>query len=411
MNAARTDQTAAAILELRDRLIERNGEAADPSAHLDFALLELELSRAGFAQAQPVQAFQRAVHAVRQSAGMPGWLFGGASGLGWLVARFSRSLGIEVAGTDVVDHVVAELLADLPVEVDTDLPQGPLGLAVYGVAHPDPVAGGRIVDQVLDVIESRSARDADGIFWRLTHRELRAQLNPDSIGQADLGVAHGQAGVIGLLSSVVRSRVGNTERATRLLRESTAWLLAQRNTDAPSHFGHVAGDDHGRSRDAWCYGDPGISLVLYQAARALDDRDIFAVARSVAQTVLRRPAESSEVVDCSLCHGSSFLAFIGHQLRWFDAELDIDAFADHWREEVLAAIDAGPLTYPIPAGGRGELPHFLEGDVGVALALLTTVSRVRPIWTDLLLADFVPSASQFGASEAARYQAPLLQAV
>jgi len=411
MNSTCTDRTSEAVVELRRRLIERCDETTDPAVLLDFALLELELARAGCAMAQPVKAFQTAMAGVRQASGLSPWLFNGAAGLGWLAARLSVFLGKNVAGTEVVDQVVFGLLADLPAEVDVDLPQGPLGLAVYGIAHPNLEVGGRIVDEVLRVIEDRAQHDEDGMYWLLTDRAIRAELNPGSIGKADLGVAHGQAGVVGLLSSVVRARIGNVELATKLLRDSTRWLLAQRSEGTVSHFGHVACEAHETSRDAWCYGDPGTALVLYQAAQALDDREIFAIAHRVSESVLQRPAETSEVVDASICHGTSFLAYLGHQLNSFDADLATAAFSEHWRSEVLAEIETGSLTYPVPTGGRGEILHFLEGDIGVALALLATVSPVRPVWTDLLLADFVPTAAEFAATEPMRTAPTLVGAV
>lgn len=402
MTTAYDNRTLDAVLELRDRLTRSNEHGDDPFSLLDFALLEYELSRFGHEDADPLAAFSRAVASVRNQSGMTPWLFGGAAGLGWLAARIGASLGVDIGGMGVVDEVSNKTLIDVMSIADVDLPQGPLGFAVYGLAHPNAEAGEALVNQVLQLMDDESERDEYGVFWRLDDQGPRAHLRPETVGSRDLGVAHGQAGAVAILSSIVRAGVGATDHAVRLLRDSTDWLIAQRLDNGVSHFAHCAELRDETSRDAWCYGDPGTALVLYQAGAVLEDSWVLAVAREVAESVVTRDPESSTVIDASVCHGSSFLAFLAHRLRDCDPSIDADAFGEYWRDSAVAEIEAGPLTYPVSLTERTTRTNFLEGDVGVALALLATISPIPPVWTDLLLADFVPSATEFARAEATR---------
>ena len=66
-----------------------------------------------------------------------------------------------------------------------------------------------------------------------------------------------------------------------------------------------------KSRLAWCYGDPGISLSLWKVSKALNDPVLGNTAMTILKHAARRTSpEDSLVLDTGLCHGSYSLSLI-----------------------------------------------------------------------------------------------------
>src|SRR5438093_719443 len=63
------------------------------------------------------------------------------------------------------------------------------------------------------------------------------------------------------------------------------------------------------TRVAWCYGDLGIAVALFLAARCVNESSWQNEALALARNVAGRPPEQSGVKDCGLCHGA---AGVGH---------------------------------------------------------------------------------------------------
>ncbi|MFJ5030418.1 lanthionine synthetase LanC family protein [Streptomyces sp. NPDC088560] len=96
-------------------------------------------------------------------------------------------------------------------------------------------------------------------------------------GRVNTGMGHGAAGVVAALTAAVR-HLGPRPGPTRALRRATRWLTRQSFVDARSvRTWDGAGLDGpprtgARARQAWCYGTPGVSWALWDAADALGAR-------------------------------------------------------------------------------------------------------------------------------------------
>ena len=356
---------------------------------LDHALLALELRRALGPDAgvpDPRDSFRAAMQTLGSEPEAGPWLYRGAAQAGWLALQLARDAGGSrtPAGLSTISDLVMSWLLDYPDTADVDLPRGVLGLGVFALNHPDRGVRDKLLGAVLDVLERRMERDDDGAFIRLAYAPEREQ--DGSAGCRIIGVAHGTAGLVSFLASLRMAVPGLDDRVRPLIDDALRWLLAQRIPGgSDSVFPHrveLAGQP---ARPTWCSGDPGIALALDIAFRATGSRAAAETAADIRRTVLARPPERAGVVDACICHGAAGLIWYGHRLHTDHGLADGVRLAEHWARWVAEHRAEGRLTYFGPWGMVRDV-SFLEGDCGVALALLQAVLGGSPRWEELLLA-------------------------
>jgi len=355
---------------------------------LDHALLALELRRAlgpDADVADPRDSFRAAMQTLGAEPEAGPWLYRGAAQAGWLALQLARDAdgSRAPAGLSTISDLVMSWLLDYPDTADVDLPRGVLGLGVFALNHPDRGVRDKLLGAVLDVLERRVERDDDGVFIRLAYAPEREQ--DGSAGCRIIGVAHGTAGLVSFLSSVVLARTGAEDRVRPLLDDALRWLLAQRiPSGGESVFPHRV-ELVGPARPTWCSGDPGIALALDVAVRATGSPAAAETAADLRRVVLARPPERAGVVDACICHGAAGLIWYGHRLHADHGLADGVRLAEHWAGWVAEHRAEDRLTYFGPWGMVRDV-SFLEGDCGVALALLQAVVGGSPCWEELLLA-------------------------
>lgn len=188
-------------------------------------------------------------------------------------------------------------------------------------------------------------------------------------GHLNLGMAHGIAGILGLLSGAMRAGIqvdGQARAVTELC--ATFDRYRQGSTACPWWPALVTFDEHKRgttnagrqARPSWCYGTPGQARAQQLAGLALGDQERMRTAeRALAGCVLDRQV-TGLLVDASLCHGWAGLV----QALW-------RAAGD--------ALDPGPLGAALREARRGMEDHLaragppacsglLEGTSGIMLA-------------------------------------------
>src|SRR6202035_5168540 len=99
--------------------------------------------------------FMNGLDIMRSGQGIGPWIYDGAAHVGWLSFK--------------LDDIVESWVEDYPEDRDVDLPQGVLGLGVYGLCHPGEDVRGRITSGVLNVIENRFESHDGESFVRLSN--------------------------------------------------------------------------------------------------------------------------------------------------------------------------------------------------------------------------------------------------
>jgi hypothetical protein len=352
-----------------------------------------------------VRLLHQAVDEV-SSVRMPPSLYGGFSGVAWVMAHLEGRLADSGAGdaNADVDDVLIDFLGQSPWRRDYDLVSGLVGFGVYAIERlPRPTAV-ECLKRVIDRLEEIAERSPQGISW-FTGPELlfAEQLERRPGGYYNLGVAHGVPGVIALLGAACAAGVAPT-KARALLGGAVAWLEAQR---LPAHMGSVfpallgPGIEPAASRSAWCYGDPGIAAALLVAARSVAEPAWERRALATALRAAQRAPEEAGVVDAGLCHGAAGLGHLFNRMFQSTGEKRLGEAARFWLRRALELRRPGQGVAGFSAWDLGEDgtltwladPGILTGAAGIGLALLAAATSIEPSWDRMLLVSIPPRLS------------------
>jgi len=390
-----------------------SGALADGPAGLALFFHYLDQARPGQGHDESAVAhLEAAIAATAATMTVPG-LYGGFSGTAWALEHLTGRLLEPPApgGEDPGEEVAAALAAYLrhtPWHDDYDLISGLVGFGVWAVERAPRSQGEEAAESVVRRLGELAERRDDGITWRTPPERMGSERESFPEGNYNLGVAHGVPGVIGVLAEMVAAGLAASE-ARELLAGAVDWLLAQAlPAGAPCRFPYsvAPGVESQPSRLAWCYGDPGISLALLDAARAAGEPEWERQALATARAAATRPREDGGVADGGLCHGAAGLVHLYNRLFQATGEPLFRAEAQAWLDRLLAMRQpgkgiagwrawrpVGEVVMPKPKLGWVTDPGFLTGGAGIGLALLGAASPVEPAWDRVLLSSVPPRAA------------------
>ncbi|MDY7228736.1 lanthionine synthetase C family protein [Hyalangium rubrum] len=354
-----------------------------------FAALAAVLPELGHAE-RAVALLDRAFDGIG-AGGFGPELYAGYTGVGW-AAEFLRGRLLasdEDHGADV-DEALDEVLSASPPPGAHDLVRGLVGLGVYARERLPAPAARRTLERIVRHLGAMARHEGPGCCWPAEDARV-----------ADVGVAHGTAGVVAFLAACWREGVSE---ARPLMDGAVSWLLAHRlpldgETRFPAFVALRAdGPPPKPTRSAWCYGDPGVALALLSAARATGDVSWEREALEAARAAARRPMGHTQVVDAGLCHGAAGLGHLFHRLYQATGEDTFAHAARGWFTRTLAMRKpgegiAGYLAFAPTHGSWHADPGLLTGAAGVALALLSAAWPIPSSWDRMLLADLPLVAS------------------
>ena len=137
------------------------------------------------------------------------------------------------------------------------------------------------------------------------------------------------------------------------------------------------GDDNYYSRLAWCYGDLGVATSLWQAGKALHNREWQEKALEVLRfSTSRRDIRSAGVIDAGLCHGAASVCMMFHYAYRQTGENLFEEVRDYWFDVTLnmGSRKEGLAGYSAWGGNeKGWVKEYdlLEGIAGIGLLLLS----------------------------------------
>jgi len=276
--------------------------------------------------------------------------------------------------------------ADRPTLAEFDLIRGLAGLGAYHLQrHPRHDLTKAILSYLVRLTEPLTRR-ADGLPGWWTDLAPTGDPSPDfPAGHGNLGMSHGIAGPLALLSLALRRGVvvdGHTDAITRIC----AWLdtWQQQHPAGPwwpgiitwdeVHTQHIQQPRHGRP--SWCYGVPGLARAQQLAGLATGDTTRQRTAEAAMLGCLRDPAQLGRITGSGLCHGMAGLLQTAWRMAADAHTPDITAELPRLCARLLIQLRSLP----------GEV-EFLDGQAGIALALHTAGTNTAPLtgWDACLL--------------------------
>lgn len=226
--------------------------------------------------------------------------------------------------------------------------------------------------------------------WYLSPKDSINMSNPNSDpkGNFNLGLAHGVTGVLSYLASAYLKGV-KVEGHKDSIRHIANWIrdksfMHDHTINWPYSISwdeEIGKEKKAKetSRDAWCYGVPGIARTLFLAGKALDDEDLKNFAGTAFKGIFLRKREKWNIPGPGLCHGIAGLLAITSEMAKEKGCEDLLSKVEELQQILIASYrPESPIGFkdvePCLDGGHAEVskPGFLEGTAGVVLALFSS---------------------------------------
>jgi lantibiotic biosynthesis protein len=212
----------------------------------------------------------------------------------------------------------------------------------------------------------------------------------------NISMSHGSSSIIAILSKIYNAGI-ETEKCRQLITGAVQYILKQEldRTSYNAFFPTMSLESDENilgSRLAWCYGDLGISMSLWQAGNNLNHPEWTEKALEVLLfSTSRKDLRRNLVVDAGLCHGTAGIGHIFYRMYWNTRRPEFKAAADYWFKKTLEMANhpdglAGYKAWHSEKnGGWINETGLLEGISGIGLALLSYNNESEPSWDECLL--------------------------
>jgi len=269
-----------------------------------------------------------------------------------------------------------------------DFMHGALGVGLYFLKKG---TNSECIQEIVDFLYQTAEKESDNqIFkWRsvIDHENNRIGYN--------LSLSHGISSIIIFLSRVAKSGV-NDKKVMEMLSGAVKYILSQQRdfNQFGSYFLNYIPIDFQeyvppKSRMAWCYGDLGIGIAIWQAGKDIDNTVWKAKGVEILiQSTKRRTFTESLINDAGICHGSAGLAMIYHRMYLETSRREFKDATDFWVKQTLnfSRFNDGLAGYKTAL--KDELINdnsLLTGISGIGLVLSSFLSEDKQAWDEMFL--------------------------
>lgn len=274
--------------------------------------------------------------------------------------------------------------SERPQATEFDVLYGLTGLGAYWLRR-DPLGPQLqgVLSYLVRLVQPLAGDPAQLPGWWVNHGPTTTPSDHFRDGHVNVGMAHGIAGPLALLSLSKRHGItveGHVEAMTRIC----AWLDGLRREDTTGPWWprwitlpeHQTGTllQHEPPPPSWCYGTPGLARAQQLAALALQEVDRQHMAEDALLRCLSDPVQMARVQESGLCHGTAGLLQITHRAAQDAPPGTFTAARAQLRKRLLAQE---------PTRGDG----LLGGSTGAALAIEASAPGGAPtcVWDACLL--------------------------
>lgn len=268
-----------------------------------------------------------------------------------------------------------------------DFLHGSCGIALYLLNFHEKIDNKKM-NILIEYLKQNGIIENNMISWKSS---LDIQ-NPKKV--FNLSLSHGISSIIIILCKFLIKYPDNNECRT-LLNQSVSFLISKKHSSSkkmnsifPSFVDDTNNSDE--SRMAWCYGDLGNALALYEAGIILNRKDLvdFSI-EIISKSVKRKNLKDNLINDAEICHGTAGLSLIFNQYYQITKKKEFKTAALYWLDETLnmAKFEDGLAGYKTLKGDHGweNSTGILEGIAGIGLVLMSSIDNIEPKWDKCLL--------------------------
>ena len=307
--------------------------------------------------------------AIEGADGVGSSLAHGMSGIAWAAEHLTDPSSAGEDPNAAIDQALPDLLEAMAYPAKSEMMHAMESWAFYALERmPSPNAR-TLLERIVARLRAQGRRGEEGLSWWIEREYWPEEQRAAANVRCDLGVAHGQTGLIGILAAASAWGVSD---ALSTLRSASGFFWSARLPDSRGGFFPAFAGELKPAAPAWCYGDAGIAGVLMAAAQATNDAEWAARAVEIARRAAQLAPTKANQTDPSLCHGAAGLGHIFNRLHQATGD---GSFLDAARYWLGRAVEL-----PLP-----EEPGLLQGKAGIGLALLASLGSIEPAWDRVLL--------------------------
>ncbi|MDR1567770.1 MAG: lanthionine synthetase C family protein [Streptococcaceae bacterium] len=344
-------------------------------------------------------------------------LFSGCSGICLAILESSNKGKFYGKFKDSVDVFLKDLVNEKIEQInfhegtlmfDYDTIQGMTGILNYMLI--DSTNQRYFIQQIKDIIgyfiqlsKKYNYKDIEVPYWHIFSENLFLKeervLFPE--GAINLGVSHGISGPLIVMSKAFESnfKISGLEEAILSISELLTSSLDTKHNNWPSMVDIRKLNDKNASfedsRDAWCYGRPGVAFALLKASQALNDKKLLNIA---CETMKSAVHSEIGLISPTFCHGYIGVSYI---YKKFYEVTKSDVFNHESKRLMNKTISFYDEYLPF---GFPNLEHntndqnqqemkmvntigILDGVTGILLSLLSLLGNKQTSWDAVFLLD------------------------
>ena len=334
-------------------------------------------------------------------------LFGGLTGVAFALQKASREgtryqKMITVLNNHLLESVKKHYLDPLEENLNTrqfssfslyDVIQGIAGIGIYGLINFHLPSFAELVKHILILLVKLvkpvriEERWIPGWYLPQSLHVYKEEQQKYPQGNFNLGHAHGIPGVLAFLSIALIHRVevpGQREAIGTIV----DWLKKHRQENQGNFFWRTVipfeeemeqiKTKENLTKDAWCYGTPGVARSLFLAGKALENEELKSYAFDSFCSVFNRNRHEWDLLGPTFCHGYSGLLMITRIMAQETQSSFLNKQVELLKEIVLEYYHQDhsfgfTSLEPCQKGGFIEISRLslLEGASGILLTLLS----------------------------------------
>lgn len=321
----------------------------------------------------------------------------GIAGFGWVLEHLYTENFIDFNNDEVLSDLDSYLFEKQLIDSSTghfDFLHGSIGYGYYFLARYENTSSKELKKRyttyllkLISSIKEFALESENKIKWE-SILSMETQIRG-----YNFSLSHGIPSIINFLSRLYHFSDFKSV-VHPLLTKSISYILYHKNKNQYSIFPNFECEPEDRnqhSRLAWCYGDLGIGITLFQTSKLLQDQDLKEAALDILKHSAQRVQEEDTLVkDAGICHGAFGIAKIFNRIH---KETNIPLFkeaTEHWLNEGLKMSfhEDGYAGYKKWVGGKGiweKEISLLEGISGIGLVIIDYLTESKFNWDKCLM--------------------------
>jgi len=315
----------------------------------------------------------------------------GLSGFGYLIEYIDTNRFIKFHRDELheIDQLLICILSNDINNLNLDFLHGHIGIVLYLVKRSEKKTEIKKTLQLfIDKLFNMAEWNNNEIKWKFYDNSNKSDYN--------ISLSHGMSAIIMILLTMKKNKIENP-KLDLLINCSINYILSQQiNVDEyGSYFSYLALESElciRKSRLAWCYGDLGIAVVLWNAGIIMNNIKWINKSQEILlfAALNRKELKKNMIFDAGLCHGTSGVALIFYRMFLNTKMIELKYAAEYWIDQTLKMSKfknglAGYKTYDSQLDSWINDYSFLEGITGIGLLLTSFHNQTEPIWDECLL--------------------------